>query len=563
MSRNRRQAIYDRIRASSKTEHIREEMIRLGFWSESQEEDAALRELIEERQTLSRKVRALKTEWARLQDLEAMKREAHKRRLAEARARRASTQARREQERQARAAAWRAQRASQILWLGEGVSGALGQQTGDADKLRGHGLPPLDHAEAIARAMGINLGELRWLAFGRRVSQTTHYQRFTVPKKTRGERLISAPMPRLKAVQTWIHEQLLLQIPVHDAAHGFVRGRSILTNGRPHVGQAVVINLDLKDFFPTVEIPRVRGLFRALGYSPEASAIFALLCTEPEITTVELDGQSWHVATSARRLPQGSPASPALTNILCRRLDRRLAGLARAMGFVYTRYADDLTLSSPHGDAPVQKLLRAVGGIVEAEGFVVHPDKTRVMRRGRRQEVTGLVVNDQLGVARPWLRQFRATLFQVERDGPEGKRWGRSGSLFASLFGFAGFVAMVDPEKGRPLVNQVKALAIRHGYAAPELPVTPPPSWSVPDQDAHLVASSTPAEPSQPSASPVEPPPAEPSSVSAPAPAPPSDEAPLAESDGAPPSEGVDWRTVAVVIGLILVLIKLLLPLFR
>ena len=255
-------------------------------------------------------------------------------------------------------------------------------------------------------------------------------------------------------------------------------GRSIVSNARAHLGRKIVINIDLKDFFPTITYRRVRGMFRHLGYSEPLATVMALLCTEPEIEQVELDGEMYYVAQSERRLPQGSPASPAITNIICRRLDKRLMGQAESFGFTYTRYADDITLS---GDEPRQvcNVLRGVNDIVAHEGFTVHPDKTRVMRAGRRQEVTGVVVNDELGVNRKELRRFRALMHQVKRDGPEGKRWGASDNLFASMRGFASFVAMVTPAKGRALLEQVDALAAEHGGygTTPARPPKTAPSW--------------------------------------------------------------------------------------
>ena len=171
--------------------------------------------------------------------------------------------------------------------------------------------------------------------------------------------------------------------------------------------------------------------------------------------------------TSERRLPQGAPSSPALTNIVARRLDRRLAGLAAHLSFTYTRYADDLTFSSDAADASVHRLIRAVEGIVSGEGFVVHPGKTRVMRRASRQEVTGLVVNDRLGVPRRLVRRWRATLFQVRRDGPGGKRFGLGSDVFASLSGFAAFVHMVDEARGARMLSEVAEVAAAHGWAPP------------------------------------------------------------------------------------------------
>jgi retron-type reverse transcriptase len=266
-------------------------------------------------------------------------------------------------------------------------------------------------------------------------------------------------MSRLKKAQHWILTQLLYPISIHEAAHGFLPQRSIVTNATPHVGAEIVINIDLKDFFPSVTYRRVKGLFRKLGYSEAVATILSLLCTEPEVDKAELDGQTWFIASGERYLPQGSPASPALTNLLCARLDSRLSGLAKKFGFIYTRYADDMTFSATGaGTENVNILKRNIGLIIGEEGFTLHPDKTRIMRKGSRKEVTGLVVNDKPGVERKTLRRFRALLFQLQREGVAGKRWGNSPDVLSAIEGYANFVYMVDPEKGATLQAQVKEI---------------------------------------------------------------------------------------------------------
>jgi hypothetical protein len=228
-------------------------------------------------------------------------------------------------------------------------------------------------------------------------------------------------------------------------------------------------------------------MFRGLGYSESVSTVLALLCTAADTEPVTLDGESYHVATSERHVPQGAPTSPAITNQICRKLDHRLAGLAKRFGFVFTRYADDISLSgSGEAATKVKELLRFAQRIIRDEGFVVHPDKVRVLRRGRRQEVTGLTVNAKPAVERQKLRAFRATLFQVEKDGPDGKHWGQSDDVLAALQGFANYVFMVDPERGAPLRERVKALRRKHGHTlAPQppraaAPQTPPEPSSEP-----------------------------------------------------------------------------------
>lgn len=474
-----RKALYERIRQSSKDEVILEEMVRLGFWPAQSELPQDPAEDIRRKGQLGKRLSELRMQQAGLRNEAQLKEEARKKRMAEARARRLENRERRLLERQDRAAAWSLRKLNEIGFLGDGVSAGLQNQTADEARLTAQGLPLFADAKALASSMFITVPALRFLAYSRSTSKISHYQRFTIPKKTGGVRVISAPMPRLKEAQHWILRHILSGLPLHDAAHGFRPGRSIVSNAKPHVGSDVVVNIDLQNFFPTVSYRRVKGLFAKLGYSEEIATILGLLCTEPDISDVQLDGEVYHVATSERFLPQGAPTSPAISNLLCRRLDARMSGVCRSLGFTYTRYADDLSFSG-NADAAkkVGKLLKQVEWLVAEEGFNIHPDKTRVFRRGSRQEVTGLVVNESLAVPRETLRRFRSMLFQIDRDGPDGKHWGAGNDVLASAMGFANFVSMVQPEKGTLLKAQVAALMDKHGGGSP-----PPPPPQKPDSD--------------------------------------------------------------------------------
>ena len=504
-----KQELYDRIAESSKDEVIIEEMIRLGFWPTEGKLPHDPADEIKRKGVLERELADLAKQQAKLNDIEAIKKEARKRRMQESKQRQKENKEKREKERVDRAQRWAEAKAKDIVFLGPEVSGGLSTKQSEADKLTKQGLPVLHDAESIAKAMGISVGQLRFLAFDRKTSQVSHYVRFKLPKKTGGERLISAPMPRLKTAQKWIQENILDKVQLHDAAHGFRHQRSILSNAKPHLGQDVVVNIDLSDFFPTVTYRRVKGLFKGLGYSEAASTIMGLICSEPEIITVELDGQAYHVAQTERRLPQGAPTSPAITNILCRRLDRRLERICKKLGFAYTRYADDLSFSASGDSArQVGRLLRQVRYTVGKEGFVVHPKKTRVLRKSRRQEVTGIVVNEKPGIPRKTMKAFRAALYQIEKDGPDGKKWGHCGDVLAAVHGFASYVAMVDPQKGAPLVERARALLKKHGKETPRPKKPEPPTKPAPAAPSAKAKAPTPA----PSGSPKAPDPSGPTS---------------------------------------------------
>lgn len=478
-SETTRESLRERVGASSKDAVVLEEMQRLGFWPASQGQPTAAESLIQREVELTQALQKLGQELNLYRDPQQALKAMRKERLAAARARREETRRRHAEQRHERALAWHRQRDAEIGYLGEGVSGGLSATESRHERLAANGLPRFDQASELAQAMGISVRELRFLTFRREVSRLTHYRRFRLPKKTGGQRLISAPMPRLKRAQYWVLDQILAKVALHDAAHGFRPGRSIVTNARPHVGQAVVLNLDLRDFFPSIGYARVKGVFVGLGYSEQVATVLALLCTETPTEEVHVDGQRYFVAAGPRCLPQGAPSSPQLTNLLCRRLDRRLQGAAAKLGFSYTRYADDLTFSGDEqARARLGKLLWRVKAIVADEGFTLHPDKQRVMRDSQRQEVTGIVVNERPTVDRATLKALRATIYQIERDGPQGKQWRGNADVLPAMAGYARFVAMVDPPKGEPLVRQVAALQARWGSstttAAPAAPARMP-----------------------------------------------------------------------------------------
>jgi retron-type reverse transcriptase len=279
----------------------------------------------------------------------------------------------------------------------------------DEAQLKRYGLPVWKTEEDVATALSLSPGKLRHLSQHRYRETVPHYITFAIPKRSGGERLIYAPKRRLKAVLRALDRLLVSKLPKSQHAHGFLRGRSIASNAAPHVGKAVVLHFDIKDCFPTIHFGRVRGLLIALGYSYPVAAVLAVLMTEAPRQPVAAEGKLYHVPTGPRVCVQGAPTSPGLCNAILLRLDHRLAGLARKHGFVYTRYADDLTISG-NDTAKIAKFLKLVPDIIAAEGFAVNPDKTRILRAARRQAVTGVIVNKAMGLSRQERRKMRAAL---------------------------------------------------------------------------------------------------------------------------------------------------------
>ncbi|APR88027.1 Retron-type RNA-directed DNA polymerase [Minicystis rosea] len=349
-----------------------------------------------------------------------------------------------------------------IVYLGVGVSKGLADRRSHVEALLDRGLPVLSTPADVARAMGLTISELRFLCFHAEAVEKPHYIYFEVPKRSGGKRLLASPQPRLAKAQAWVLHEVLEKLPTEDPAHGFIKGRSTVTCAIPHVGRDVVVNLDLSDFFPTITFSRVRGVFERLGYSPAVATIFALLCTEAPRSLVEFEGRRYHAAVGPRALPQGACTSPALSNQVARKLDRRLAGMAKKHGYTYTRYADDLTFSADGKSATdLGMLLARVRHVVSEEGFAINPKKGRLQRAARRQMVTGVVVNDRPSVPREEVRRLRAILHHAEKTGLAAQNRENVPHFEAHLRGRLAYLHMIDPERAAPMLARFEAIVAR------------------------------------------------------------------------------------------------------
>src|ERR1022692_2351315 len=254
-------------------------------------------------------------------------------------------------------------------------------------------------------------GELDWFADLKELAtrpKLRHYRYRAIDKGGDSIRLIEAPKPRLKWIQQRILAGILDKIPPHPAAHGFVRGRSVKTFAAPHVGQRVVLRMDLRDFFPSIPRARIQALFRTMGHPQSVADRLGGICTNAapgdawKHPGMDVDPQQLREARALYaqpHLPQGAPTSPALANLCAYRVDCRLAGLAKAVGAQYTRYADDLAFSGGETlDRRVERFSAHVAAILHEEGFTVHHRKTRIMRQGVRQHLAGLVANQRVNV---------------------------------------------------------------------------------------------------------------------------------------------------------------------
>jgi retron-type reverse transcriptase len=238
--------------------------------------------------------------------------------------------------------------------------------------------------DELARRLGVDETELRALV--------PRYRQFKLKKRSGGQRVIDEPEEQLKRVQRLILRRLFGRLRSHATAHGFERGRSIVTAARPHTRRAVVLRLDVQDFFASTKQERVSAYFRRIGWGTEAATLLTKLCTH------------------RGGLPQGAPTSPRLSNLLNFRLDARLTALASAHGAVYTRYADDMTFSFDSDEhESLVTVIQTTKKALRDEGYRLHTErKLRVLRPHMRQIVAGLVVNERVALPRATRRRLRA-----------------------------------------------------------------------------------------------------------------------------------------------------------
>lgn len=455
----------ERLRIQGKEAFQIEEMRRLGFWPPPEGVEAQIEVAEREVARIDRELAPLReelasveTEIARLSDVQSAIDEVRKNRIERVKRERIERRARQALEKAARLEAAKARAKNEVPFLGHGVSSGLAKTESDAQKLAVLDLPVWNTAPEVATAMGISAPQLAFLTFHRGAAKTDHYHRFQIPKRRGGMRNVSAPKGKLRTAQSFVLEQVLAKVPVHEAVAAFAPGTSTVQNAARHMGAQVVVRLDLKDFFPSISFARVRRGFSSLGYSGAASTVLALLCTEAPRVQVTLDGETRHVAVGERVLPQGACTSPALSNLLCRRLDARLSGLAQKFGWTYSRYADDLIFSSISSETDVKTLVSCARAIIRDEKLVINDEKTRVMRPNARQCVTGLVINSQDAdaprPARADLRRFRAFLHAYESQGREAMTQKLGRDALAHARGMLSYLHMSQPEKAKRLVEK-------------------------------------------------------------------------------------------------------------
>lgn len=281
-------------------------------------------------------------------------------------------------------------------------------------------LPILENVDDLSHALRLPKEVILKFSF----NNDKYYHRVEMKKKTGGIRHIESPLRELKAIQRWVLRTILDKLSPSVYAKGFVRGKSILDNAKPHEGNQYVLNLDLQDFFTNVKASHVYTLFKNIGYNNNIAFILTSFCTK------------------GGYLPQGAPTSPALSNLVCLRLDHRISTYCKKRALTYTRYADDLCISG-NKILILQKASYLIKDIICNEGFIINSKKEKFLGPKVRREVTGLTVTPKITISKKNYCIYRKRIYDLVRNNIPNK--------YEIIEGILSFVKSIDKDKEKKL----------------------------------------------------------------------------------------------------------------
>lgn len=306
-----------------------------------------------------------------------------------------------------------------------------------ANRLLKNNLPVIFDAIHLSRLIGTDIEFIYKLVF----SQDLFYHITYIPKKNGKMRELRIPCLELKYIQRWILDNILSKINISKYATGFCNKHSIVDNAKYHINKDCVISIDIEDFFPSIKFEKVFRVFAYYGYTKEVSFFLAKLCTYKD------------------ELPQGSPASPMLSNVVNLKLDARLSSLAETYNAAYSRYADDITFS---GNCGIKKIIGISKKILKEEGYTLNEQKTRVRYQHQRQEVTGIIVNgDVLKVNKKYKRKLEQEIYYCTKFGVKHhmEKTNNNKAFYKDpLYGKAYFIKMIEPEIGKSMIEKLNQI---------------------------------------------------------------------------------------------------------
>jgi RNA-directed DNA polymerase len=329
------------------------------------------------------------------------------------------------------------------------------------DKLNNQNLPVIFSTQHLARLLNINFHKLNHIIEFR----SNYYTYYIIKKRTKGHRRIIAPYSDISEIQNWIKINILDNLTPDINSTAYQKGNSIYNNAKIHENNEVVFNIDLEDFFETITERRVYGIFKSIGYAKNVAIDLAKICTikisEEKFEELNEDVKIHfedYIQLDEYVLPQGACTSPSLSNLICRKLDSRFSKLANKLGLQYSRYADDITFSGATDNLPTIKLLRK---IINEENFKINDNKVKLLKKGNRQMITGLLVDGKVRIPQKYKKEiFRHLRFCEKFGGFTHFTKISPGKSFRKewLHGKICFVHSVEPEIAKIMFQKLKEI---------------------------------------------------------------------------------------------------------
>ena len=328
------------------------------------------------------------------------------------------------------------------LHLGKGVSNWLNFIDEDTEKLKKLKLPSLKTLEELSTFLDTKQTRLLWLIYHNDIGTKTHYTDFTIQKGDK-RRKISNPCRALRSIQTTIKEKILDNIKLPNYIHGFIKGHNIMDNVKPHLTSNSIVNIDIKNFFPSIRFVQVRSVFHDLGYSGMTASILALATTKQDAKSFQIGEKLYWKFSSNRYLPQGASTSPMISNLVAAKFDNQLFRRAEKLDFKYSRYADDLTFSTSAQKPNHKAILYLARKTLELHGFNVNPKKVKILFPYHQQQITGININSgKATIPRSWRRKLRAAVHQFRFIKDQKQK----SSEFNRIYGSIQFLKLTHPK---------------------------------------------------------------------------------------------------------------------
>lgn len=315
-------------------------------------------------------------------------------------------------------------------------------------KLKNFNLPIITSVNHLLKLLDISPEEEKKYLYSDNRKKNLYYE-YNIPKKNGGVRKIEVPDEKIKLIQKAINRVILSNFNMPQSCMGYMKGKSIVDNALPHVSAITLMKFDIKNFFPTINLKKVVGQFRYFGYGKNVSKYLGYLCVNKDFC-----------------LPQGAPTSPMLSNLVCIKLDKRIEAFCKKYNLNYTRYADDITISS------LEKLSRLkceyiksfVDMVIVEEGFIPNQEKYRRFVNGQALKVTGITVNTKANVDKKIIRELENAIRYILKYGLDSHlnriNYDSDIDYTNHLYGLAFYIKMVDKDKGLKYIEELKKLRL-------------------------------------------------------------------------------------------------------